>query len=249
MPKYFVPQDVINDDVVTVRDDNARHLIKVLRAKTGDEIIICDGNRNDYFCEIEKIERDENIISMRVVERRACISEPPAKITLYQSAVRADKMEFIIQKCVELGVGEIAPVKTERSGPSDSGKKTARFRKIAESAAGQSMRGIVPLVREPVSFEEALTDSTNDEKLSLVAYENERVNNISGVLKDIRPRSLSIWVGPEGGFAEREIECLLRRGARCVTLGSRVLRTETAGLTALIKVLTIWEELMWQTAR
>jgi 16S rRNA (uracil1498-N3)-methyltransferase len=179
----------------------------------------------------------------RVVESCPCKSEPQTKITLYQAVPKGDKLELVIQKCVELGVVEIVPVITSRTiaRAKDCAKKHTRYQRVAESAAGQSMRGIIPTVCEAVSFEAALNMTTATEVLTLVAYEEERTTTLKTALGNNSADSVNIWIGPEGGFASEEIEALKHSGAIPVSLGTRILRTETAAIAAVAQIICLLE--------
>jgi 16S rRNA (uracil1498-N3)-methyltransferase len=230
---------MIQGDSVLLDGGNARRLLTVLRVKTGDTVILCDGQRHDYHGVVAETER--NALRIHINEHRDCLTELPFKTTLFQGMPKSDKMEWIVQKTVELGVHSIVPVVTEHTeSRSASVHKISRFRKIAEAAAAQSMRGIVPEVYEMMNFDEALEQTGAPGLLTLAAYENEPETTVRSILKDREPCDLHIWIGPEGGFSPGEITKLKNFGAFPVTLGPRILRTETAGIVVLSQTQCCW---------
>lgn len=244
MPKHFINSPDITDNRITLTGETAHHLLRVLRIKPGERVVLCDGQRTDYDCIVEQV-LDKNLsLSLTVHAVRACDTETAVRVTLYQSLPKSDKLEWIIQKCVELGVHAIVPVITEYSVVrvnKDWKHKGERYQRIAEAAAAQSMRGIIPVVCDPVSFSEAITSSR--EEMQIYAYEKERERSVSHALRGKRPASVGIWIGPEGGFSDDESACFNAVNGVAVTLGRRILRTETAGLAALTQVLCVLEEL------
>jgi len=233
MPRFFVPD--INSDKVTITGEDAKHMIKSLRLSVNEEITLCDGKGFDYHGKISEI---TDAVLIEVFKKVPTKSEPSAKITLFQALPKGDKMELIIQKCVELGVSRIVPVLTERciSRPDKKSmsKKTERYQKIALEAAKQSGRGIIPEVCELVSLKEAV--ETLPEK-SIVFYENggERLNK----LVDEASKEIAVFVGSEGGFSMEEIEFLKQNGVVPATLGERILRCETAPICGISVILSL----------
>ena len=280
MPKYFFmpgSSDITQGTQGVICGETAHHMQNVLRMQPGDNAILCDGNGTDYtavLVEFDKKAKPPSAV-FEVTGSYPCETEPRTKITLYQAMPKGDKMELVIQKCVEIGVAAIVPVITSRTiaRAKEFEKKTLRYRRIAESAAGQSMRGIVPNVCEAISFKDALEMCAAE--LTLVAYEEEKAVALKSVLeskKVLIPRqkfaqqtfatplkrgietpsltndligvsidSVDIWIGPEGGFAKEEIQALKNRGATPVSLGARILRTETAAITAVAQVICLLE--------
>ncbi|MDR1664406.1 MAG: 16S rRNA (uracil(1498)-N(3))-methyltransferase [Clostridiales bacterium] len=244
MPHYFFDRNAITGKEVTLSGDTARHLLTVLRVTAGDEITLCDGQNRSYHCAVTKPLRKENILTASIRDIRDCKTEPPVRVTLYQALPKSEKLDVVVQKCVELGIHAIQPVITARTvaRPSNESAKWQRLQKISKSAAEQSMRGIIPRVYEPVTFEAALSAvGSGDGKFHLIAYENECKVSLYEALKGKPATDAGIWVGPEGGFADYEISALRGKGAVTFTLGSRILRTETAGMAALTRVLFLWE--------
>jgi len=237
MPKYFFKPDKplsIGSGVV-LESDTAFHLINVLRVKPGDELTLCDGNNTDFIAAVAPFSKKTKL-TLLVKDITPCTTEPTTKITLYQALPKGDKLDLIIQKTVELGVTEIIPVVTSRSVVKikDSAKKTERYQRIAESAAGQSMRGIIPKVHEPVNFKDASIESA-----TFVAYEGEKNLLLKSAMRPYD--KINIWIGPEGGFAPEEILALTERGAIPISLGQRILRTETAAIAAVAQAICLLE--------
>ncbi|MCQ4726721.1 16S rRNA (uracil(1498)-N(3))-methyltransferase [Anaerotignum faecicola] len=233
MPRYFIKPEDMHGETVFIRDEDAKHLGGVLRAKEGDIVEACDGRGMDYSCVIKEVGKTE--ILMEIESARPTESEPKTKITLFQGLPKADKMELIIQKCVEIGVWRIVPVAAERSvvrlEGKDAGKKLERWRKISLSAAKQSGRGIIPEIGEIVSFKEAVKMAACFDGAA-IPYEKEEKNGIKEYANSFDGSSLGLFIGPEGGFDDREIEFAVKNNISPVTLGKRILRTETAAMVS-----------------
>ena len=229
MAKFFISKDFIKDDKVFLDGENANHLTNVLRSKIGEEIEVSCGDGYDYICKIEKINKDN--VTCKIIDCFGNESEPNIKITLYQGLPKSEKMELIIQKCVELGIDEIVPVNTDRvivklAGKED--KKISRWNKISESAAKQSRRGKIPTIQPIINFDEAIRQAKNKD-LKLIPYEKEKETGIKQAIKGFTGKNIAIFIGPEGGFSDNEIKLALENNITPITLGKRILRTETAG--------------------
>ena len=220
MPRFYMATYGKVDDSISITGEDVNHIKNALRLKTGDEITLSNGEGNDYICEIVEIRQDEVIV--RIVDVLKNASELPTRITLFQGMPKSDKFEFIIQKAVELGVHEIVPVITRRTvvkiDAKKQDKKLERYNAISLSAAKQSGRGIVPVVKPFMSFKGAV---------DYAGHAREVIKNING------KSSLGIFIGPEGGFSVEEVELAMSNNIEPVTLGNRILRTETAGMAAL----------------
>lgn len=229
MANFFVERDEFWKDPIIIEGDEANHMIKVLRMKEGDSLTLFDGDGNCADGEIEKIEGKTVFVKAR--GRYASESEPALKITLFQGIPKNPKMDLIIQKATELGVTRIVPVNTKRIvAKIDKDAKIERLQRIAFEAAKQCGRAFVPAVEAPVSFDKAI-EMMQELDAAIIPYECEK----DGRLADCIPNkigSLGIIIGPEGGFEEAEVEKAEKAGVRRVTLGKRILRTETAGLIA-----------------
>lgn len=235
MPRFFlsIPDD---EQVITIVGADARHIAGSLRMRPGDPLTVCNGHGTDFACIITTADNEQ--VVLEVTDRHQNKSEPTVEITLYQGLPKGDKLEWIIQKAVELGVTRIVPVVTARSIAKSSSRedqKTARRQKIADEAAGQSGRGILPAVEPPISFGEAIARIHKER--TVVFYECGGAP-LSTLLTD-KPEKLSLFIGPEGGIAPEEIEKLTAAGAKTATLGPRILRCETAPLAALAAVMTL----------
>lgn len=234
MHRFFVDSAQISGEVVTISGEDLKHIKNVLRLKKGEEVSICDGEENDYVAVIESIDSQE--VQLSIVDSFKSKGEAPIKLKLYQGLPKGDKMELIVQKCTELGVSEIVPMATKRavvklSDEKKISKKLERWQKIAEEAAKQSKRGRIPLVNRLVTLKEAVSELGEGE-LALMLYESESENSLKKALRGYGGKTVSVFVGPEGGFEESEAEILKDAGAKVVSLGNRILRTETAGLAA-----------------
>ncbi len=238
MQRFFVSQEMIDEENMRIRltGEDVNHIKNVLRMKAGDELWVSDGGRYEYHSQILTVMPDE--ILLEILYRQEPDYELPSKIWLFQGLPKGDKMELIIQKAVELGVYHIVPVRMKRCvmklDEKRGAKKAERWQQIAESAAKQSRRMLVPEVSAPVSFAEALRIAGPIDKV-LAPYELAKgMSETRAILDGIKPgESVGIFIGPEGGFDPQEIEELEKCGAAPVTLGHRILRTETAGMTLL----------------
>ena len=232
--RFFADKQQI--EAGTLANEDVKHLKDVMRAKVGEKFTLCDGEQNDYICEITTLEK--NSVSYDILEQYKNENEPSVKITLFQGLPKSHKMELIIQKAVEIGITEIVLVETTRSVVKIKGeeKKLERWQKISRSAAMQSRRGIIPAVRY-AKFSE-LKKATAGFDLNLIAYENEREQTLKRVLQSehMKPTSIAIYIGPEGGFTEEEVEAITDKG-HSVSLGKRILRTETAALVMASQLL------------
>jgi 16S rRNA (uracil1498-N3)-methyltransferase len=244
MKKLFVNE--IIGDVITLDEEQSRHIAKSLRMNVGDMITACDGSGSDYGCRIEEITKD--CVILAVCYKQASDSEPSVKVSLYQGVPKGDKTEDIIQKCVELGVYEITPTLTKRSisrpDEKQAAKKQIRYNKISLEAAQQSGRGIVPQVNKMITLKEAIATCTADLKILFYEGGGEPIKKIlADFSKDKAPESIAIFIGPEGGFAPEEAELLTENGAISATLGKRILRTQTAPVAALAAIMLLTDNL------
>lgn len=237
MYQFFVDPSQIQGEKALIIGKDVNHIRNVLRMKQGDRIVLrngCDGHR--YLCKIETI--DEEGIGCKVCETEDGSVELPSKIYLFQGLPKSDKMETIIQKAVELGVYEIIPVTCRRSvvklDEKKEKSKLLRWQGISEAAAKQSKRELIPQIKEIMSFQEAVSYS-RCAKVRVIPYELwEGMDKTREILGGLKPsEDVAVFIGPEGGFAEEEIEKAMQDGIIPITLGKRILRTETAGMTVL----------------
>ena len=246
MPKFFFDVENLDGEHLCLHGETAHHIVNVLRYKVGDEVILCDGNCTDYFAKLISFETRKKVIKARleVTETKKCLSEPPIFVRLYQSAIKWESFDFAIQKSVEIGASEIVPVVTERSmyKISDVNKKAERLNRIAKSAAEQSMRGIVPQVLEAKNFGDSIKNKEPvaffaclEEKKSLASQlDNKSLDN-----KSIE--KIDLWIGPEGGFTDKEKKSMQSRNIMPFTLGPRVLRSETASIASIVNLLMYYQ--------
>ena len=239
MYHFFVEPNQINidDKSVTIIGSDVNHIKNVLRMKIGEEIAVSNGqDGKEYRCGILALEEECVRCELRFVKEDAV--ELPAKVYLFQGLPKGDKMELIIQKAVELGVYQVIPVAAKRCVVKLDDKKArsklTRWQGIAEAAAKQSKRGIIPKVSEVMSYKEAVKLASNMD-VRLIPYElAEGMSRTKEIIGKLQPgQSIAIFIGPEGGFEEAEIQAALDNGIEPVTLGRRILRTETAGFTVL----------------
>jgi len=236
MPRFFLSPDKFSDSTVVIDGENARHISRSLRMRAGDVVTLCDGECNEYLCRLDSFTDTQVLAS--VVEKRFCESEPPYRVTLMQCLPKSDKMEYVIQKSVELGVHRIIPVSSSRCivklDKDSAVRKIQRWQKIADDAAGQCGRGILPKIEMPMDLLSAL-NAAQEADLRMFLYEGEGEKTISDVLSSCEESVLDIYVliGSEGGFSEEEAALARENGFVITTLGKRILRTETAPLCVL----------------
>lgn len=236
MHHFFVTPEQVREDNIIIEGSDVNHIKNVLRMKVGEELEISDGDNKKYLCEIASMSSDE-VCAMIKTELKVD-TELPSKIYLFQGLPKSDKMELIVQKAVELGVYEIIPVATKRAvvklDDKKASKKIERWQAIAESGAKQSGRNVIPEVKNVMAFKEAVQYAKSLDVL-LVPYElAEGMSETKALISAIQPgQSIGFFVGPEGGFETSEVEYAIENGAKAITLGKRILRTETAGLTTL----------------
>ena len=238
MQRFFVEPHQIDEAAhqIHIIGTDVNHISNVLRMKQGEEVWNSDGGQKEYRCAIEAFSADE--VLLHIIYAQEPDYELPSRIYLFQGLPKADKMELIIQKAVELGAYEIIPVETKRCVVKLDGKKAAkkveRWQQIAESAAKQSKRMLVPEVHSVMTFKEALVYAKELDVL-LIPYELAKgMKETKELIRSIEPgKSIGVFIGPEGGFEEQEVADAMEAGAKPITLGHRILRTETAGLAVL----------------
>ena len=236
MNRFFIDSGQIADGRLLISGEDVNHIRNVLRMRPGEDLEAADENGMVHTCRIRTISPDE--VDAEVLFSEESEVELANPIYLFQGLPKSDKMELIIQKAVELGVKEIIPVSTRRTvvklDEKKASSRTARWQAISEAAAKQSKRACIPKVREPVRFAEALKEAGQLDVL-LIPYEMARdMDDTKKFLSEIRKgQSIGVFIGPEGGFEEEEVDEAVRHGARAITLGRRILRTETAAITVL----------------
>lgn len=236
MYHFFVTPDQVQDASIYIEGNDVNHIRNVLRMRVKDQVEISDGNNKKYLCQIAELSKDTVVLD--IMEELEADTELPSRIYLFQGLPKSDKMEMIVQKAVELGVYEIVPVATKRAvvklDEKKAQKKVERWNSIAESGAKQSGRSRVPEVTQVMSYPEALAYARALDVL-LIPYElSEGMEETRRVIESITPgQSVGIFIGPEGGFEKDEVLLAMEQNAHPITLGKRILRTETAGLTTL----------------
>lgn len=236
MQHFFVIPEQVGETEIYVTGQDVNHMKNVLRMKIGEQVEISDGNNKKYLCEVSAYEEEQAVL--RILEIREADTELKSRLYLFQGLPKNDKMELIVQKAVELGAYEVIPVSMKRCvvklDAKKAAKKVERWNSISESAAKQAGRSIIPKVSDIVSYREAL-ERAEQLDVVLVPYElEEGMAETKKLLHQIHPgQSVGIFIGPEGGFEREEVEQAIEAGAHPVTLGRRILRTETAGFTML----------------
>lgn len=240
MPRFFAARENISDIQIIIDNEDVNHISRVLRLSEGDKITVCDGRGFDYTAEIAEIESKR--IVCKIVEKHKSDTEPNIEVILFQGLPKASKMDYIIQKTTELGISKIAPCALSRcvvklENEKAERKKTERWQKIAESAAKQSGRGVVPEITAPIRLDSAIEMLKNCD-ICFAPYECEEEGSLKDVLLSKKnPKKVGFIIGPEGGFDISEIEKIKAAGIPLVTLGKRILRTETAGEAVLSMIM------------
>lgn len=240
MPRFFAERENIKDTYIIIDNEDVNHISRVLRLGEGDEITVCDGQGFDYKALIREIKSKQIVCD--ILEKNKSNTEPNIEVILFQGLPKASKMDYIIQKTTELGISKIVPCALSRcvvklENKKAESKKTERWQKIAQAAAKQSGRGIVPEISMPVSLSEALEQLKKCD-ICFVPYECEEINTLKRVLTSVKePKTVGFIVGPEGGFDPAEIEKISEAGINTITLGKRILRTETAGEAVLSMIM------------
>ena len=237
MTRFFVEPAELAGDALILTGENAQHA-KVLRLKAGEEVLVCDGEGRECLCRV--VDYSAGQVDLEILEHRAASTEAAVRVSVYMAFPKADKLEHVIQKATELGAYQIVAFPSARciSKPDEKSlkKKLERWQKIAASAAEQSGRGRIPEVRVLPSFAAALEEAAKCDK-ALMFYENEHATTLRMALESSPFETVSLLTGPEGGLEEREVEQARTAGLQVCTLGSRILRCETAPLCALSAVM------------
>ncbi|MGI6065138.1 MAG: 16S rRNA (uracil(1498)-N(3))-methyltransferase [Bacillota bacterium] len=239
MARFFVEPSQVNNGIITILGTDVHHISKVLRLKEGDLVEAADSTGNVYRTELQSVH--VNSVELKILSTILSPSEPEVEVYLLQGLPKGEKIDFIIQKCTEIGVKKIIPITTERSiiklTPEKGEKRLKRWQRIATEAAKQSGRGSVPEVYPVTEMGQALAMLPPDTVI-IMPWEGEQVVSIKEVLTTLKPEgTFALVIGPEGGFAREEVALAQKAGAQVVSLGPRILRTETAGMVALALVL------------
>lgn len=242
MPRFFIRQDQIDGDTITLLGDDAHHIARSLRMAVGQGVTVCDMQGNQYDCRIDGFEEDKKVY-VSILSSSRSETEPRCRITLYQALPKGDKLDTVIQKAVECGVCEIVPFESDRCvvkvKADAEGRKTERRRRIAEEAAKQCGRSIVPNVSETVSFDRML-ELARGSDVCLFCYEGDGTVPLGRLLRENMVQkedgdlpSISVIIGSEGGFSVSEAQRAVECGMLPTGLGKRILRTETAPIFVL----------------
>lgn len=235
MYQFFVRDEQIGKEYITITGEDVRHIKNVLRMRQGEEIRISNGEGADFFCEIHEVTAEE--VRARILQKTAENTELPGRIFLFQAIPKGERMEYVIQKAVELGVHEIIPVEMKycvvRLDEKKKAKKRDRWQAIAGSAAKQAKRSRIPRIHPVMKYSDAVAYARECD-ICLVPYENERgMAGTRELLQRLEPgKDISVIIGPEGGFAEEEI-AMVRKDMEVLSLGKRILRTDTAAVTVM----------------
>ena len=236
MRKFFVKENQIEENRIKILGEDVNHIKNVLRLEIGEKLKLCDvDNEKNYITEITEI--DKEFVLCNILDVAENEAEGRVELHIFQGLPKADKMELIIQKGTELGVKEFTPVNFERCivklTGKDEDKKIDRWQKIAETASKQSGRDLIPKINKIMSIKELCNNVSNFDVV-LLAYENEKENTLKNELYKLKEKSgnlkIAVVIGPEGGIAEKEVELLKDANAKVITLGNRILRTETVCL-------------------
>ena len=246
MTRLFLEDKDSQTGFITLNPEDSHYIAQVLRMRQGEQLTVVLNGRIEALCEVNELSKSE--VKLKILKTGQNSTEPLADITLYQSVSKGERMDLTIQKCVELGVTRIVPVFSSRcvvrpDDPKKMKSKTERWQKISLEAARQSGRGIIPEVCDPVSFEQAVAMSGSAD-ISLFTWEGEKTVTLKQALESKLPedvKEIAVFVGPEGGYDESEADEATRNGALAVTIGKRILRTETAGAAVLAMLLYHYE--------
>lgn len=231
MARFFVTKEAIEDTYIHISGDDSFHIARTLRMACGDEITVCDNEGEEYLCKLAKIRDNECLCE--IISKQKSINESPASITLYMAYPKGDKLETVVQKAVELGAARIVPFESSRCikrPPEDKlDKISLRLNRIAEEAAKQCGRAILPSVSKMIKFKE-LTEEIKSYDLPIFCYEGDGAKSLKKILETHASvaKSICVIIGSEGGFSPDEAEAIIQCGAHCANLGPRILRCETA---------------------
>ena len=245
MHRFFIDKKDIKMDSIIITGEDVQHITKVLRLKIDDVIVLCDGEGVDYYAAIKDM--DKHIVKTKILRKEYTNTEPTIKVVLYQGIPKGAKMDTIVQKCIELGVNRIVPVVNARnvvklSDEQNIRKKIERWQRIAIEAAKQSRRGIIPIIDRPKEFKDALEEAATLD-LAIMPYEMDQNNPLKDAIHGKNIREIGIFIGPEGGYENFEVMEALNKGVITVTLGPRILRTETAGIAVLSCLMYEFDEM------
>lgn len=247
MYRFFVKPEQLFKQQIYIEGDDYNHIHNVLRMKRGEELLISDGNDKEYLCQIEDFLLDEEKVQLKIVDVFGNARELSAKIILFQGYPKGDKLEQVVQKAVELGVSEVVPVMMKRCvvklDEKKASRKIERLNSIALSAAKQSKRGKIPEVKKLMTMEEAIQYAKQSDYIILPYEQAEGMEYSKKVIENAKDKKvISVFIGPEGGFETEEVSMIENIGGKTISLGHRILRTETAGMTVLSILMFLLDE-------
>ncbi|MCC8138180.1 MAG: 16S rRNA (uracil(1498)-N(3))-methyltransferase [Clostridiales bacterium] len=236
MHHFFAEKAQISENEIRITGSDVNHIRNVLRIAPGEQVSVSDGDATSYRCEVVRVE--EECVTAKIMWSQEADTELPCRIVLFQGLPKADKMELIIQKTIELGVSEIIPMATRRAVVKLDAKKAEakkkRWNAIAESSAKQAKRAVIPEVKQVMDFDEAVRYASTMSRRFIPYERAEGMDETREAFRAIQPGdSIAVFIGPEGGFDEQEIRLAKDAGIMPITLGRRILRTETAGMAVL----------------
>ncbi|MCK5147788.1 16S rRNA (uracil(1498)-N(3))-methyltransferase [bacterium] len=232
---FYAPPEDIKDNEIMIRDNELRHLSRIMRKKLNDNIWVVDGIGSAYLVELTSISKSMAI--GQILEKRQNTGEAEAQVTLFQSILKGDRFDWLVEKATELGVYSIVPIQSQRSKYPTNASKLQRWHRLALAAMKQCGRCRCPIITQPVEFEATMAQVTN---LSTALLADDSENSLGVQKKDLNTPGktrIGLWVGPEGGFSEEEVRLALDSGLNSITLGRRRLRAETAGLVLLTQTM------------
>lgn len=238
MARFFVPDSNLNGDKIIITGTDVKHISRVLRLNPGEKIDVVVSEGKEFEAVIREITNKE--VLCQVISAKKVSTEPPIVITLYQGLPKSDKMELVIQKATEVGISRVVPVVCERTVVKLDDKKAkerqVRWQRIAEEAAKQSRRTAIPEVSTPITFAKAVSQ-INSDSFAIMPWEEHTGTGLKEILKEVSVNNIAIFIGPEGGLTEVEADLAQNNGIHLVSLGPRILRTETAGIVSVAIVL------------
>lgn len=247
MYRFFVETGQLSENPVRIVGDDYNHIHNVLRMKPGEEVLLCDSKDKEYLCEIVSYNTEQECVYLNIVDVFGNARELPAKLVLFQGYPKGDKMEQIVQKAVELGAAQIVPVMMHRCvvklDDKKAEKKVERLNGIALAAAKQAKRGCIPEVLKPMSFDDAVSYAKTLDYVILPYELAEGMEHSKEIVREAKGKgSIGVFIGPEGGFEQTEVMKIEEIGGKTISLGHRILRTETAGMTILSLLMFLLEE-------
>ena len=244
MHRFFVPSEVLETEPIVLPAHTGRQVMRVLRLRSGDHIILLDGSGSEFEVELLRVSGDT--VEGKVIKMRAAVGEPPVNLTLYLCLTQREKFEWMLQKCTEAGAGAFVPVYSERSlvqAKHSVADKLSRWQNIVQEAAEQSGRGIIPSVYNAVEYQDAILLGSTTQQQCWLAWEEKRLFSLNQCLQALQAgMTLGVLIGPEGGLTQSEVHLAVVNGWQTFSLGPRTLRMETAALAATVRITAAFED-------